>query len=321
MSFKFTLVCDTLPWVGYNVLEAPEEVLRAAKEAGYDGVDLPGDPTRMNGGEWKQRVADFGLDVPEVLAAWGYYHAGEERNLASSKPEVRRQALQYAKDTVDLAADIGARYIELCAAQPAVPELPFPREPIGILREIFRESIREVCKHAKDRGISIVLEPLNCYEGIPGVLTTVYEALNYIEELGLDNLGVQPDVFHMNIEEGSIPDALRAAAPHIRHIHLNETNHCQHGMGHADYKAIFRILKGIGYDGYLATYLPRTTQAILQSAPGNVFGGYGQGRSKGDGGVRPELVDVLKSMLGFLKGVERAVDLSREFYEVERQRY
>ena len=205
MSFKFTLVCDTLPWVGYNVLEAPEEVLRAAKEAGYDGVDLPGDPTRMNGGEWKQRVADFGLDVPEVLAAWGYYHAGEERNLASSKPEVRRQALQYAKDTVDLAADIGARYIELCAAQPAVPELPFPREPIGILREIFRESIREVCKHAKDRGISIVLEPLNCYEGIPGVLTTVYEALNYIEELGLDNLGVQPDVFHNEHRRGIHP--------------------------------------------------------------------------------------------------------------------
>ena len=116
MSFKFTLVCDTLPWVGYNVLEAPEEVLRAAKEAGYDGVDLPGDPTRMNGEEWKQRVTDFGLDVPEVLAAWGYYHAGEERNLASSKPDVRSHALQYAKDTVDLAAEIGARSTVCSAA-------------------------------------------------------------------------------------------------------------------------------------------------------------------------------------------------------------
>ena len=153
------------------------------------------------------------------------------------------------------------------------------------------------------------------------MLTTVYEALNYIEELGLDNLGVQPDVFHMNIEEGSIPDALRAAAPHIRHVHLNETNHCQHGMGHADYKAIFRILKGIGYNGYLATYMPRTTQAILESAPGNVFACYGQGSGDGGASVRPDLVDVLKSMLGFLKGVEQAVDLSREFYEADRPRY
>ena len=49
MPFKYTLMCDTLPWVGYNVLEMPNEVLQAAKDAGYDGVDLPGDPTKMDG--------------------------------------------------------------------------------------------------------------------------------------------------------------------------------------------------------------------------------------------------------------------------------
>jgi len=67
MSFKYTLVCDMLPWVGYDVLEMPDEVLGAANEAGYDGVDLPGDPTRMDGRQWRERVAQYGLEVSEVL--------------------------------------------------------------------------------------------------------------------------------------------------------------------------------------------------------------------------------------------------------------
>ena len=187
-------------------------------------------------------------------------------------------------------------------AQPAVPQLPFPVEPVAALRDNFRQSIREVCAHAAPRGITILLEPLNTYEGLPEVLTTLYQAVNYIDELGLDNLGVQPDVYHMNVEEGSIPDALRHAGPHIRHFHLNETNHCQHGTGHADYQEIFRILKGIGYDGYLSTYMPKTTQAILQGGPGKIRD-------------RPDLVEVLKGLLGFLREPERTVDQSRAFYE------
>lgn len=316
MAFKFTLICDTLSWVGYNVLEEPQVVLQAAKQAGYDGVDLPGDPTRMDGKQWRHLVEEAGLEVPEILAAWGYYHAGEERNLASSNAETRARAIQYARDTVDLAADVGARFIELCAAQPAVPEVPFPRESISQLRDNFRESIKTICAHARERGITILLEPLNCYEGIPGVLTTLYEAIHYVDELGLDNLGVQPDVYHMNIEDGSIPDALRAAGTRIKHFHLNETNHCAHGTGHADYKSIFRYLKSIDYQGYLATYMPRTTQQILQNAPGTPGCA-----DPVDLSLRPDLSEVLTRTIGFLRGIETAVDLSRDFYETDEPRY
>ena len=313
MPFKYTLMSDTLPWVGYNVLEDYDVVLQAAVEAGYDAIDLPGNPEKMDGQQWRRRVEDAGLVVPEVLAAWGYYHAGEERNLASPDDKTRQRAVQYANDTVDLVADVGARYTQLCAAQPAVPELPFPLLPIAVLRENFRQSIREVCEHASRRGVTVLLEPLNCYEGIPGVLTTLYEAINYVDELGLDNLGVQPDVYHMNIEEGTIADALRAAGSRIKHFHLNETNHCHHGMGHADYGEIFRVLKGIDYDGYLATYMPRTTQEILHSTPGNPF--LADGAPSNSATTRPDLVGVLSDILGFLKETERAIDQSREFYE------
>jgi len=314
MPFKYALMCDTLPWIGYNVLETPREIMQAAADAGYDAIDLPADLT-MDAQQWRQMVEESGLVVTEVLAAWGYYHAGEERNLASPNGETRQRAVQYALDTVDLAAALGARFTELCAAQPAVPQLPYPRESIAVLRRNFRDSIQQICAHAGERGITILLEPLNCYEGLPGVLTTLYEAINYVDELGCDNLGIQPDVYHMNIEEGSIPDALRAAGGRIKHFHLNETNHCLHGMGHADYQEIFRILQGIGYDGYLATYMPRTTQEILHSAPGNPF--LDAVPSPASGSPRPELREILNQILDFLKETERAVCQSRQFYEAD----
>ena len=320
MAFKYTVVTDTMPWIGYNVLEQPQEVLSAVKEAGYDGIDLPGDPTRMDGSEWRKMTEDAGLEVPELLGAWGYYHAGEERNLSSPLPEKRGHAVQYAKDTVDLAAEIGASFVELCAAQPAIPQLPFPEDDISTLRSHFKDSICEVCEHAAKCGVTIVLEPLNCYEGLPGVLTTVIEAVNYIEELKIDNLGVQPDNYHMNAGEASITQAVSVAGKHIKHYHFNETNHMTHGTGHADFREIVRILKEIGYDGYLAFYMPQTSQQIFQSTPG-IGNGKLDAAAIGSGAGKKSLLDYVSQPIRLLKEIEQTVELERDLYELDATRY
>ena len=145
-----------------------------------------------------------------------------------------------------------------------------------------------------------LLEPLNQYEAIPGVLTTVRDAIRVIDELALDNLGVQPDVFHMNISEASIPDALRAAGSRAKVVHMNETNHYGLGTGHADYKAILRTLKDCGFDGYVSIYMPYTSQEAVQM----------KGRSK----TRPDLETVLAQQLRFLKEIESSVDAERAIY-------
>ena len=58
--------------------------------------------------------------------------------------------------------------------------------------------------------------------------------------------------------------------------------------------------------------MPKTTQAILQSAPGNPYVPEGVATSAG---ARPDLVALLKGLLSFLQETERTVDQSREFYE------
>jgi len=56
MGFKYALNCDTLPFLGWDVLEDPQTILKAAKDAGYDGVDLPGNPERVNAGSLRKVV-------------------------------------------------------------------------------------------------------------------------------------------------------------------------------------------------------------------------------------------------------------------------
>ena len=101
MALKFSLVCDTLAYVGWNALANPREVFTAAKAAGYDGVDLPGDLSRVNVREIKSLLDSLGLTVPAIQGAWAAFHAGENRDLCGADQTARQAGIRYAKQGID----------------------------------------------------------------------------------------------------------------------------------------------------------------------------------------------------------------------------
>ena len=200
----------------------------------------------------------------------------------------------------------GAWLFEVCAAQPPIPEIPFPKLPIKTLRRNFLTALREICGHAADRGITIVFEPLSCYEGIPGVLTSVYEAICLCDALQPFDVGIQPDISHMNPSDPVAPDVIRAAGKYVRHVHVNETNRKHLGTGHADFRGIMKALKDIDYTGYLAVYMPYTTEEAYR------LGTSGYGRSESAAGEsvegRADLRAHLEGAINFLKDIERSLE-------------
>ena len=76
MAFKYSVVCPTLEWMGYDVLEDPERILSAIKAAGYDGADMPADAERLKPKAIRQLVDSLGLEIPEVMGVWGAAHCG-----------------------------------------------------------------------------------------------------------------------------------------------------------------------------------------------------------------------------------------------------
>jgi sugar phosphate isomerase/epimerase len=76
------------------------------------------------------------------------------------------------------------------------------------------------------------------------------------------------DLYHMNIEETNLADALREAGPYVGHIHFADSNRKAAGLGHTDFTPIVSALKEIGYEGYLSAEvypLPDSDTAAKQT--------------------------------------------------------
>jgi sugar phosphate isomerase/epimerase len=116
-------------------------------------------------------------------------------------------------------------------------------------RDLLVAQCKRIGVKAEAVGIPLLLEPLNRYE--THFLNRIDQAADIIQRTGNRGVRIMPDFFHMNIEESSIPDALRAGGDRIGYIHLADSQRRQPGTGHTDFLAGFRALKQIGYDGFL----------------------------------------------------------------------
>ena len=57
------------------------------------------------------------------------------------------------------------------------------------------------------------------------------------------------DFFHANIEDVSVPDAIRRAKHKLMLIHLADSNRQMPGMGHIDFTSAIRELDEVGFEG------------------------------------------------------------------------
>ena len=71
-----------------------------------------------------------------------------------------------------------------------------------------------------------------------------------IELTERDNIGIQLDWFHVNLEELNPYEAVMDAQPLLWHLHFRDSNSLTPGYGKTDFKAVMRALKKTGYDGY-----------------------------------------------------------------------
>src|SRR5690606_39257403 len=76
-------------------------------------------------------------------------------------------------------------------------------------------------------------------------------AARFAREVDHPNCRVMYDTFHANIEEKSIPDAIRSCADVLVHVHISENDRSTPGSGNVRWAENFDTLHEIGYDGWL----------------------------------------------------------------------
>ena len=249
---KFSVVLSTHPaqFQAATFKGDLESNLSRIAAFGYDGVELAiRDPRQVDADALAGLLSVQHLAVPAIGTgqAWGE----EGLSFTSDHPEVRAAAIERAASHVPLASRLGAIII------------------IGLLRgitpkdqthersmEFLIEALRTSCSAAAELGVRLALEPLNRYE--TDLIHTAADGLALIERVGADNLGLLLDTFHMNIEEPSIEQSIRACGRHLFHFHVADSNRWHPGAGHLDFASILRTLSDAGYQGYVSgEFLPR----------------------------------------------------------------
>lgn len=109
------------------------------------------------------------------------------------------------------------------------------------------EGLKDAGKDAEKIGITLVLEALNRFEAC--LVNKIRDLIKLDEEVNLSSVKIMCDLFHMNIEEKSIDEAILLAGSELAHVHFADSNREAPGMGLIDFKSVMRSLKEIKYDG------------------------------------------------------------------------
>lgn len=237
-------------WDGlYSVEELPR-FARQAKLLGAETFEIFPPPCvlacdRAGISQLRRALDDIGL---ELLLTCRY---PEDMDLASEEESERKKGIEYMKRVIEGAAELGSR--EIGGIVYSVWPHRFDRDMVdkGVKYDRTQrsiESMRQIMPTAEACGVRLNAEVLNRFEHY--MLNTMEEGVEYCRQVGSSHLGLLVDVFHMNIEEDSIEEAIATAGPLIGHFHVSEPNRkIPHRDSRMNWASIGKALRDTGYQG------------------------------------------------------------------------
>ena len=236
--------------------EPIEVTIARLGKSGYDAIEISGEPERYDTKHVRGLLKEHGLkcwgSVTLMLA---------ERDLLAKDEKQRAESVKYVKDTITMVKELEGHEITI------VPSTVGKVKPQGAPDEEWKwavESLKQCYEHGQKEGIKLALEPLNRFETY--FLNRHDQALLLAEQVGPD-CGICLDVFHLNIEEVNMYDAIRKSKARLVDFHVADNNRMACGHGACDWAKIIGTLKEIGYDGALTVEFV----APLDRTPANPY--------------------------------------------------
>ena len=172
---------------------------------------------------------------------------GSDRDLIHPDKAVQENGMTYVRQSIKATQSIGATnllgpiYSAVGRTWQATPE---ERERDI---EILVNNLRPLASFAADHGVVLCLEPLNRFE--TSFINLAEQAIEIIDRVDHPACQIILDTFHMNIEEKSLGDAIRAVGSRLHHIHACENDRGAPGSGNITWGEVALALKDINYDG------------------------------------------------------------------------
>ena len=215
---------------------------------GYTGIELNLTPellARLD--EVALGCRERGLVVPSFLTGACY---SEGLCLSSPNPARREGAGERLKSYLPIASRFDAILV-IGLLQGLTSDEP----DADAAHARITAGLQEVGRAAVDAGVELVVEPINHLQ--VGFHHSVGEVRDLVAEINVPSFKLMVDTIHMNIEENSLVEPIRACGPVLKHVHLCESNGALLGSGHIDFPSVLAALDEIGYAGFCSVKVYR----------------------------------------------------------------
>ena len=234
------------------------EVCRRLRALGYKGIELAPftlgeDPAGIS----KAKRAEVGVQIADAGLCFVGLHwlltAPPGLHIAARDEVQRRFSWDYVGRLIDLCGDLAQASN---STQPVVVfGSPKQRSSNGGLSpqecvKFFTEGLANAAPRAEAYGATLLLEALSPSQ--TDVVTSLAEAVSIVEQIGSPAVQTMFDVHNAIDETDPHPELLRRFMPHIRHVHVNEMDGREPGMGDYPFDTLLATLSELNYSGWVS---------------------------------------------------------------------
>lgn len=230
---------------------------RAAKEDGFEFVEF---------WSWTDKDLDAVRAAAES-AGIGIAGFNGDAEISLIDPSQKEAYLDFLRRSVEAAKKVGARSVTIHSNGLGEGGIVINRyEELSDTVKLCAmfNTLKECAGIAENSGISMNLEPLNVTtDHVGNFLQTTQMAAEITRLIGSPKLRVLYDVYHMQLNEGSICDNIRSYGDQFGHIHVADVpGRHEPGTGEINYPNVIACLEKTGYAGLVGFELiPETTTA------------------------------------------------------------
>ena len=234
------------------------EQCRLVSELGYQGFEIapftlgedPAAISETRRAEVRQTIIGEGL---EFVGLHWLLMAPAGLQIVTNDTAVRQHSWNYVRRLIDLCADLatpGARHrpVVVFGSPKQRSSVPGTSPNEAVLH--FKEGMAGAAPHAESRGVTLLVEALSPSQ--TDVVTSLAEAVSMVRKIGSPAVQTMFDV-HNAIDETDVHTVLlERYFAHIKHVHVNEMDGREPGMGDYNFLKLLQKLAELKYDGWVS---------------------------------------------------------------------
>lgn len=234
-----------------------EEMLLAAKEAGFDHLEISIDESdaRLARLQWspRQREALCGLMYKAGMPIKTMCLSGHRKYpLGSHDPATRTRSLDIMRSALDLAADLGVRIVQLAGYD------VYYEESDAESLAFFAENLQRSVAYAAMKGVAMGFETMET-----PFMDTITKGMAYVKQVNSPYLGMYPDLGNLTNAVHAygldIAAEIQASRGHCFAMHLKETEEGKYrdmdfGTGRVDFVSGIRQARACGIHLFVAEF-------------------------------------------------------------------